>query len=47
MLLKIEQFFSERVDNFVGKGENAGSFPTIFQRASFSGLQNLGFFGKG
>ena len=39
---EIGQFFQDRIENFVGKGENAGYqhfllFPTMFSKASFLG----------
>ena len=41
----------DRVENIVGKGENAGNqhfplFPQCFQKASYTGLSTVGLCGK-
>ena len=47
-LTKIMIFVFDRIENIVGKGENAGYphfllFPQCFQKARYSGLLNVGF----
>ena len=50
-MTQMVQFYGARVENIVGKRENAGDqhfllFSQCFSKASFSGCQNQGLFGK-
>ena len=53
ILVQMVSFVFDRIENILGKGENAGIqhfllFPKCFQKASSPGLyQNTGLFGKG